>query len=507
MSVVELETQKNEYLHKRATIEAELGEPVSPESFYRDIFPENFLQDAYAVNPDAKHDGKFVAIANVLHELRDGKIFRKNHYVLNDLSTLKNWTGKVAFISPCSFLGGAKDLAHLRYLHAFVVDLDYVGVGQLRDVFHQCRIGFLPTPTYLVNSGTGLHLYYVLEAPVTCYQNQQECYSALKHALIDLCWNEFTSQVGKRQYSGLVQPYRIPGTRTKLDMDTKSQRVVSREYPVTAYRYGEKWTVDKLLAWQPKPNVGTRWFVDRCEGIKKLLNGEISRIEVTDTSYTEIGTGKIPLSIAKEKYPDWYQRRIVNGEPVKQIENYKWHVNPRVYEWWLRTIRESAQPGHRYHCIMCLAIYAIKCNVPYEKLKADAYSLLDEFDGRTDDETNHFLISDINQALRAYRNKIYATYPISSIEYFSGIKINRNKRNWQKQAFHLEEARAIRDIRQRRSGSNWWDNGNRDGAPEKKRIVYEWRVKNPDGRKIDCERETGVSRPTVLKWWNWEPEK
>ena len=27
-------------------------------------------------------------------------------------------------------------------------------------------------------------------------------------------------------------------------------------------------------------------------------------------------------------------------------------------------------------------------------------------------------------------------------------------------------------------------------------------MKNPNGKKIDCEKETGISRPTVLKWWN-----
>ncbi len=31
--------------------------------------------------------------------------------------------------------------------------------------------------------------------------------------------------------------------------------------------------------------------------------------------------------------------------------------------------------------------------------------------------------------------------------------------------------------------------------------VQNWRQQHPDGRKIDCERETGLSRHTVLKWW------
>lgn len=38
-------------------------------------------------------------------------------------------------------------------------------------------------------------------------------------------------------------------------------------------------------------------------------------------------------------------------------------------------------------------------------------------------------------------------------------------------------------------------------AEEKSKIVEEWKQQHPDGKKIDCERETGLSRHTVLKWW------
>lgn len=494
------------YVEKHAALMLELGEPVGAHDFYREIFPEGFLQDSYAVNPSAPRDGKFVAIANVIHErMRGGGVYRRNHYVTDDLSQVSKWTNQVAFMAPCSFLGGAKDLEHLRYLHAFVVDLDYVGTAQIRDLFHQCRIGYLPTPTFVVNSGTGLHLYYVLEAPLTCYSRQKECWNALKHALIDLCWNEYTSQSGDRQYSGLVQPYRIPGTRSKLDVDKETQVVQSSDYAVTAFRYGGKWTLDALLSWEPKPNVGTRYYVERCCGIRRMLAGEIGRFEITTNGrYVEHGEGKVPLDVARERWPEWYDRRILHGEPPKDIADYKWHVSPRVYEWWLRKIRADAEPGHRYHCIMCLAVYAIKCDIPFEKLKDDAYSLLDTFDGRTDDETNHFHASDIAQAIKAYRNKAYATFPIGSIEYFSGLRVNRNRRHGQKQADHLEEARAIRDIRQKRAGTNWWDRGNRNGAPTKRELVRSYAAEHPDANHSEIARALGVSRPTVIKWMKSE---
>ena len=35
----------------------------------------------------------------------------------------------------------------------------------------------------------------------------------------------------------------------------------------------------------------------------------------------------------------------------------------------------------------------------------------------------------------------------------------------------------------------------------KKEVVQNWRRNNPKGTKADCIRETGLSKPTVYKWW------
>ena len=38
-------------------------------------------------------------------------------------------------------------------------------------------------------------------------------------------------------------------------------------------------------------------------------------------------------------------------------------------------------------------------------------------------------------------------------------------------------------------------------VPEPQRLVQEWQAKNPQGIKMDCYRDTGVSRPTINKYW------
>ncbi|MFR7613265.1 hypothetical protein [Eubacterium ventriosum] len=40
--------------------------------------------------------------------------------------------------------------------------------------------------------------------------------------------------------------------------------------------------------------------------------------------------------------------------------------------------------------------------------------------------------------------------------------------------------------------------------PTAEQTVREWQESHPAGKKADCIRETGLSKPTVYKWWNVE---
>jgi hypothetical protein len=135
--------------------------------------------------------------------------------------------------------------------------------------------------------------------------------------------------------------------------------------------------------------------------------------------------------------------------------------------------------------------------VTEEELKEDAFGLLDHMEALTDNEENHFTTGDVLDALEAFNDK-WITYPRNSVEFKSGIRIKANKRNGQKQKDHLEEARAIRDIRSKRRGEAWDEH---NGRKPKKEIVEEWCLRHPEGTKADCIKETGLSKPTVYKWW------
>ena len=145
---------------------------------------------------------------------------------------------------------------------------------------------------------------------------------------------------------------------------------------------------------------------------------------------------------------------------------------------------------------MTLVIYGIKCGLSKDEIKQDAIDLIPFLNGLNEEEP--FTEEDIKSALECYDER-YNTFPLKDIEKLTDIRIERNKRNYQKQSDHLEEARAIRDIRQKRNGTNWDDN---NGRKPKKDIVQKWQLENPEGTKYQCVKDTGLSKNTVKKWWN-----
>ena len=42
---------------------------------------------------------------------------------------------------------------------------------------------------------------------------------------------------------------------------------------------------------------------------------------------------------------------------------------------------------------------------------------------------------------------------------------------------------------------------NSEGRPSAEQQVRAWQEAHPGGKKADCIRDTGLSKPTVYKWW------
>ena len=115
----------------------------------------------------------------------------------------------------------------------------------------------------------------------------------------------------------------------------------------------------------------------------------------------------------------------------------------------------------------------------------------------TETEDNHFTEVDVIEALEAFEDR-FISYPKASIRYKANIPFEPSiRRNGRKQDVHLARARAVQDIDY--PNHEWAGRPKGSGTAREK--VQDWKLRNPDGKKIECHRDTGMSRVTIDKWW------
>lgn len=130
--------------------------------------------------------------------------------------------------------------------------------------------------------------------------------------------------------------------------------------------------------------------------------------------------------------------------------------------------------------------------------------ILPILDNLSDSESNRFTKRDINDAMHFY-DEVYVNFSRKEAERVSGIEIPANKRNGRKQVDHLMRARAVQNIDY---PAGEWRNkeGRPKGSGTKEWEVFSWRSENPKGKegtKAQCIKDTGLSKMTVYKYWDY----
>lgn len=405
-------------------------------------------------------------------EVVDGQKKNRHRIILKeDDESLRFLSGrKFAIMSPITYVGRNNTQENARYLYALAFDLDGVSMRCHHKMFDLVEKGIMPMPNLIVNSGHGYHLYYLLEDPVALYPVIVPLLNRVKHGLTNILWNMGTSELEDRQYQSILQSFRLPGTLTKFGKRIRAFVTRSDRYTLedlNRYLYTYKLSPEELSI---------------CTGKAK---------------YNPKG---VTLSEAERMWPEWYFNRVAQKKRVGR----KWHVNRAVYDWWLHLLQEAddeIKEHHRYWCILTLVIYAVKCDILRDEVLADALALVPKMDSYTKTEDNHFTESDVYDAMLAY-DENYNKWPIKTIEDTTLFRIERNRRNGRPQEEHVKMMSLIRDNISFPDGS--WRKGN--GRKAQGDIVKQWKEKNPDNNnKSQCAKETGLSRPTVRKWW--DPDK
>lgn len=475
-----------------------------PLAFYRDIFPEGFLQERWGDDGKrSEFDGKPNAIAlkfgpKTREQLVKGKKVDvpviERFTITDDLEGVSELVkasiaeNAPVYMAPVSWYGRNNKAANARFLHAFAVDLDGMTPGKLGSVLKQMRNGHdsgldkhasMPQASYIVMSGRGLHLYYLLDRPVPLIPAVVPFLQQLKRRLTDVVWTDYTSEDGNegRQYQGIYQGFRMPGTTTRLNghgVDVKD----TNKYEALAFMYAPDG------ASEPR-RVTLDYLVDYCGIRGKEIPGELYRV-------LETKGGRTPLAEAKEKWPDWYERRVVQGE-----EKTGYDTNRGAYESWLARVDDEAVVHGRYFAVLALVAYAVKCNVPLKELERDAYGLVPKLDGLSDEPGNRFTDYDVSCALAAYGSNELRFWKNEYMCRRAKIAPHANKHNGRPQALHLEGARAIQEINDKANGTCWRD-GN--GRKPKRDEIRAYAAEHPEASQRAIAKALGVSPTTVNKW-------
>lgn len=430
--------------------------------FYREVFPENenageLLDDFSRPNAIFLYR-KDSSVKRLTRRIMLNDTWEQQYVECVERNTM-------TLCSGLAYRGRKNTLENAQQMNALIFDLDSVGLEEIRNLFLRFglpagHIRALPLPTFLVASGNGLHLYYLFEKPIDLFPNIKLQMKALKYDLTFTMWDyKGTSQAKVIQYQSINQGFRMVGS-------------INDKYgsEVVAFRVGGKVTVEDL-------------------------NGYIRHDEHTVDLRKPFRPSQMPLERAKEKYPEWYERVVVNGHRGSQ----KWDIAGKahgsdpwaLYHWWLRQAKDIAE-GHRYFYLMCLAIYASKCDVPKAQLRADVNTAFEVIQGIKHDAP--FTREDMKSALEAY-DKAYYHFTIDDIEKVSGLRIDRNKRNGRRQEDHLRRARAVQVVD--------YPNGewrNKDGRPSAQHTVQEYLALHPKCSPKDAAAALGVALSTVYKY-------
>ena len=441
-------------------------EQVNGEDFYRYIFPDN--ENSGEMHTDFSHP-------NAIYLYQDEKDVGTQRRLRRRIMLDDTWADDYREFVECNgmtlcsgltYHSRSNKLQYAQTMNALIFDLDGVGRKELERVLERTTgagtvYRSIPKPTFIVLSGRGLHLYYVFDEPIALYPNIKLQLKSLKHDLTFRIWEyKGTSQVESIQYQSIGQGFRMVGSINSKYGNT-----------VTAFQIGGRVSLDFLNSYVIKPE---------------------NRVDVN----RPYRPSRIDRAAAAELYPEWYQRVVVEGNKRPK----KWNIGYRkkkqvkdyaLYEWWKRRVTEI-EGGHRYFYLMCLVIYACKCDVPKKQLKADLQECFEIL--RTYKHDNELTQADVDSALECY-SKDYYNFTIADIELLTDIRIERNKRNGRNQEQHMAVMRAIQDV----VNPNWRD-GN--GRPSKKQIVYDWLYAHPFGSKSECKADTGLTYPTIRKWWD-----
>lgn len=441
---------------------------VSDMELYGDVFKlgTGFLTKAGEHRDGHEFNGNPIILGSFDEKIRREMVFEDTfEEQLRRFQEQADW----AILNGLTYWGRVNDGQHQNKLCAFVFDYDIDKQKQVPKKLYNFLYGafseskLYPIPNYMVLSSHNVHLYYVLEEPLDLFPIVKTQAKKLKHELSRIMMNRYTTNIEKPDAQGINQGFRIVGGKTKAGEGVA--------YPtVRAFRLNEHpFSIEELN--------------ERVSEDARVQPGRKSK-------YT--------MEQVKKQFPEWYEQVIVGGKRTTG----RWVVKEDLYRWWLKKAYDEGVPGHRYYCVMALAVFAAKCGIlDKSRVRRDAESLLEKFNDFAGAEP--FTKKDIKSALECLDLR-FCNFSRKELESYTGVPMPPNKRNYRPQTQHLKIARFARDLNYD-TPDGWREgNGRPKGSPNKdhpkRDVIRAYAAENPGASQRAIAEALGVSPTTVNKW-------
>ena len=431
---------QEEFEKKNAILE-QFGEWVSAADLYEALFDDlDLLMPVVLIDDDENKHMVKMTIGEALDQAESR----------NDI-----------LLGACTYFNEFVSKATTKEVRGLIIDMDNVYAGVLLSALQKdwnTEEEELPKPTYIVNSGTGLHLYFVFDEPIPYYRcNRFDMDNLYRRLAVQ----QTTARIYyHKQVQWFGQDFRMAGSLNKYNWRNET------------FRVGERWNIDKLAV---------------AVGLKNV-------------HFVRYG----------EKRTKKPQPRVKSlNRPMKRTG---WRCNRGFYNYTLNRCRNETKEGTRYMSFCALTVIAWKCNVPIDELERDLYSLIPIYNEGAKRQMKE---SEVKHALKMYNEKAMLTQR-ERLEDWIGWEYKPIQRNGRTRKEHLQAEywrdnetgrRKVNVCRQNRELAllDMRENGEIEGRPKgsgtAKNIVIAWKIRHPNGRKADCVRDTGLSKPTVYKWW------
>ncbi len=258
--------------------------------------------------------------------------------------------GKHSLLSPISYCGRSRAIECERFLYALIIEIDGLITKKvegkrdkyqhgMKNILHQIKSNLYLSPSYIVCSGNGVHLVWLLKEPMPLFafpiapklkfdnskKKKRKGLSpeekTLRGNAYTIHWDYFRKHITSWIWNDAVSDssvqyeYHGQGFRTVGSLGKQGHLVEVFKICDKRYSMMELFTQPGTFCKRELAPFGLDVLKDCIAPITKNSMTKDGLLKKTEQDGQMLTPN---LLEAKEKWPDWYERRVVRKEPPRQ---------------------------------------------------------------------------------------------------------------------------------------------------------------------------------------------